>query len=120
MNWPVLRITKPRLSYIIWFKIFEKDISQSVPFFHHGGVRMHQKSQVFSILSTLTNYLCGLVVFIDMNMYIFTEGRKFKILLKETYSVVLDSCYLFNKKMLNIKFNMILIVLMKLVYIRHF
>ena len=72
---------------------------------------MHQKSQEFSLPSTITNQEEGRTL---------TEGRKFKILLKENYSVALDSCYLFNKKMLNMKLNMILIVLMEFAYIRHF
>ena len=48
--------------------------------------------------------LCGLVVFIDMNttciyLHHVTEGsRSFKTLLKENYTIALDSCYLFTKK----------------------
>ena len=52
---------------------------------------------------------CGLVVFIDMNKYIVTEGRSFKAFLKENYAVVWESCYLFTKKMLNMELNMIFI-----------
>ena len=52
-----------------------------------------------------------------MNTY--TEvGRSFKTFLKENYAIALDSCYLFTKKMLNMKLNMILIVLMETLDIR--
>ena len=35
---------------------------------------------------------CELVMFIiDMNTYILTEGRNFKIFLKENYAIALDS-----------------------------
>ena len=55
-----------------------------------------------------------LVVCIDINWYILTEGgRNFKKILKDNYAVALDSCYLFTTKMLNMELNMILIVLMK-------
>ena len=33
----------------------------------------------------------GLVLFIDMNIYIFTEGRNLKIFLKENYVIDSDS-----------------------------
>ena len=36
-----------------------------------------------------------IVVFIDMDTYILTEGRNFKTFLKENESVALDSCYFF-------------------------
>ena len=62
------------------------------------------------ILSALKLPSCGIVVSIDMNMYILTESRNFKTLLKENYAIALDSCYLFTKKMLNMELNMILIV----------
>ena len=53
----------------------------------------------FPILSALKLPLCELVVFIDMETYILTEGRHFKTFLKENYAIALDSCYLFTKKM---------------------
>ena len=40
---------------------------------------------------------CGLVVFIDMSIYILTEDGNFKTFLKENYEIVLDSCDLFTK-----------------------
>ena len=48
------------------------------------------------ILSVLKLRSYGLVVFIDMNTYILTEGRNFKTFLKENYAVDLDSCYIFT------------------------
>ena len=57
-----------------------------------------QKSCVpeFPILSAHKLSLFGLVVFIDINTYILTEGRNFKRFLKENYAIVLSSCYLFT------------------------
>ena len=46
----------------------------------------------FPILLALKYYLH--VYFTGMNMYILTEGRNFKTLLKENYAIALDSCYL--------------------------
>ena len=74
-------------------------------FLHHGAC-MHRKSQQgiwsFKLPPSPLNYLyvCGLVVFTDMNyMYILTEGgRSFKTLFKENYAIALDSCDLFTKK----------------------
>ena len=34
------------------------------------------------------------VIFMDMIMYVLTEGRNFKTFLKENYATALDSCYL--------------------------
>ena len=47
-------------------------------------------------------------VFVDMNTYILTKGRNFKTFLKENYAVGLVNCYLFTKKVLNIKLNVML------------
>ena len=54
-----------------------------------------------------------------MDTYILKEGRNFKTLLKEIYAVVLDSCYMFTKKMLNMEWGMMLIGLMESAYISH-
>ena len=54
-----------------------------------------------------------------MNTYILTEGRNFKIFLKENYAIALDSCYLFTKKMLNKEFNLILIVFIEFAFYRY-
>ena len=37
-----------------------------------------------------------LVVFIDINSYILTEGRNIKTFLKESYVFALDNCYIFT------------------------
>ena len=49
----------------------------------------------FLILSALKLTSYELMVFIDMNFYILTEGRNFKAFLKENYAVALDSFYMF-------------------------
>ena len=54
-----------------------------------------------------------------MNTYILTEGKNLETFLKENYTIALESCYLFVKEMLRMKLNMILIVLMVFLYIRH-
>ena len=48
-----------------------------------------------------------------------TKGKNFKTFLKENYPIALDSCFLFTKKTLNMKLNMILIALMEFAYIRY-
>ena len=73
----------------------------------------------FLIFSALELPSCGLVVFIDMNIYILIEGRNFKTFLKENYAVALGSYYIFTKKLLKVELNMMLIVLMELAHIRH-
>ena len=52
--------------------------------------------------------------FTDIKTYILTGGRNFKIFLKENYTVILGSCYLFTKRMLNMELNMNFIVLWSL------
>ena len=48
----------------------------------------------FTIVSALELPSYGLVVFIDMNMYILAEGKNLKTFLKENYATALDSnCY---------------------------
>ena len=64
--------------------------------------------------------LCGLVVFTDMNAYVLTKGRNFKIFLKKNYAIILDGRYVFTKKMLNMGLGMMLIVLMKFAHIMTF
>ena len=60
----------------------------------------------------------GLVVFIDMNMYILVEGMFSKTFLEENYPVSSNNCYLFIKKIVNMELSMMLIVLMELTCIR--
>ena len=47
----------------------------------------------FLVFSALKLPSRGLVVFIDMYTFIFTELRKFKTFLKENYAVASGSCY---------------------------
>ena len=98
------------------------------PLLHHRGASMHQKSQQglqknfeseFPVLSVLKLPSYGLVVFTDMNTYILTEGRDFKTFLKENYAVALENYYLFAKRVLIVKLNIILIVLIEFAYIKH-
>lgn len=53
----------------------------------------------FPILSAIKLTSCEQLVFTDIYMSILTEGRNFKIILKENYAVALKGCYLFTKKM---------------------
>ena len=53
------------------------------------------------------------MIFINVNMYLLTEGGDFKTFLKENYVITLDSCYVFAKKTLNMELNLILAVLME-------
>ena len=80
--------------------------------------KAHKKNGLL-ILSALKLTSCEIVVFTDMDTYILKEGRNFKTFLKEIYAVVLDSCYMFTKKMLNMEWGMMLIVLMESAYISH-
>ena len=99
-------------SYTIRFMVSEKYITRCTFLYH--GAWMHQKSQrdTKKFFSALKLPLRGLVVFIDMNMYILTEKAwSFKTFFKENYAIALDSCYLFTKKMLYMELSMILIVL---------
>ena len=91
-------------------------------FLQHDS-HMHLKSQrgiqkncvsEFPVLSALKSPSSRLVVFIDMNTNILTEGRNFKTFLKENYAIALDSCCLFTKEILNMELNIILVVLLSL------
>ena len=89
--------------------------------FLHCGARMHTKKSVsnFPIFLALKLPSHELAVFIDMNMYILKEGRNFKTFLKENYTITLESCYSFTKKMLNMELNLILVALMEFANVRH-
>ena len=126
INWHVLQIVKARFRHTIWFMISEKTMTKCA-FIHRGDGHMHQKSHQKRLTKNLCSRISnsfnpqklpsyGLVIFIDMNMYLFTEGRNFNTFLKENYAIALDVCY-FTKQMLNIEVNMILIVLMEFAYI---
>ena len=80
--------------YTIWLMISEKIIMESL-FLQHG-VCMHEKSQQSIQKSCVPEFLYGLVVFIDMNTYILTEGKDFKAFLKQNYAITLERCYLFT------------------------
>ena len=50
----------------------------------------------------------------DMN---YLQKQKFQNILERNYAIVLGSCYMLLKKMLNMKLNMMLIVLVEFAYI---
>ena len=121
---------RKRLAILIWkwegsFQVYDlvhdfwKSITRCT--FLHCGARMHTKKSVsnFPIFLALKLPSYELAVFIDMNMYILKEGRNFKTFLKENYTITLDSCYSFTKKMLNMELNLILIALMEFANVRH-
>ena len=96
--------------------------------FPHLGTHMepkvsasHKKNCVteFSMLPALKLPSCGLLILIDMNRYILTEGRNFKTFLKEILAFAWDVSYIFTKKVLIMELSMILTVLMEFEYIRH-
>ena len=41
---------------------------------------------------------CVVVIFVDMNSYIPTDGRNLQTFWKQNYAITLDSCNLFTKK----------------------
>ena len=86
---------------------------------HAAKVSTWHTKKLCTRISNSFSLSYGLVVFIDMNTYILTKSWNFKTFLKENYAITLDSCYLFAKKMLNIKLNMMFMVLMEFAYIRH-
>ena len=49
--------------------------------------------------------------------FILIEGTNLWTFLKKNYAIALDSYYMFTKKMLNMEFNMMLIVLVEFAYI---
>ena len=96
--------------------------------FPHLGTHMepkvsasHKKNCVteFLMLPALKLPSCGLLILIDMNRYILTEGRNFKTFLKEILAFAWDVSYIFTKKVLIMELSMILTVLMEFEYIRH-
>ena len=113
--------------YTIWFMISGKSIMGCT--FLCNESYEHQASQngIQKKLCTKISHSFGLfklpsfrvVDFIDMNTYRLTESSNFKTFWEENYAIVFDSCYLFTKKMLNVKLNMMLIVFIEVAYIRH-
>ena len=84
-------------------KVIESACFFVVPAWHLKSQQGTQKNCApeFLILSALKLTPYGLVVFVNMKIYILTEGKNFKTFLKENYEIGLNSCYIFNKKMLN-------------------
>ena len=100
------------LIYDIWKKYHEMHVSSSWCTHAPKVSKKNRKNCVpeFQNLSAFELPWCGLLLFIDMNTYILTEWRNFKTFLKENYPIALDSYYLFTKKLLNMKLNIVLIV----------
>ena len=65
---------------------------------------------MLEFLSSLKLPSYKLVIFIVINSYILTENKSFKTFLKENEAIASGSFYIFTKKMLNLDFNMMLIV----------
>ena len=117
-------IAKTHFRYTIWFMIFEKKY-RNVHFYScctrgtKSLKKVHKKncSPEFLIFSAVKLPSCELLVFIDMNTFILIEGTNLWTFLKKNYGIALDSYYMFTKKMLNMEFNMMLIVLVEFAYI---
>ena len=116
-NWYVLQTAQGHHFVHDFWKRFHESYVSAAWCTHAPKVSARHKICVpeFPILSAHKLPSCGLVV----NTYIITEERDFKRFLKENYTIALDGCYLFTKKMLNVEKNMILIVLMEFPFIRH-
>ena len=114
INWHVLQTVQVHdLVHDFWKKLIIGSL------FPQRNACIHEKSQQSIQKSCVPEFLYGLVLFIDMNTYILTEGRDFKAFLKQNYAITLERCYLFTKKMSNMELKMILIVLMEFAYIRN-
>ena len=113
INCHVLQIAKAHFRCTIWFMISEKKFTRST-LLHLGGALMHQKSQQTRHTKNLCTRTSGIYE------HVYTYRRKeFQNISKENYTVALDSCYLFTKRMLNIWLNMILLVIIRFVYSRY-
>ena len=79
--------------------MISEKISQRAPSFITVHAYTKSPKETYKkIISALKLPLGGIVVFIDMNMHIFTElGRSFKTFLKYNYLIVLYSCYWFTE-----------------------
>ena len=61
-----------------------------------------------------------MVVFINMNTYIVTEGANFKTFMQKSYPTGLDSSYMFTKNMLNEEWKMLwTLFVIEFAYTRH-
>ena len=107
--------------HTFWKKYHQCDAQSffEVQAWHTKSQQDTHKKLCTLILSALKLRSYELLVFIDMNNYTFIEGRNFKTFLKDNYAIVLHSCYMFTKKMLNMELNMMLIVPMEFAYIIH-
>ena len=125
-----MQIAKVHFRYKIWFIISEKDITKCMFFlFWHEApkilTRHIKKNYIFLILSALKLLSSGLVV-LQIWTHIILQKTEIS-LLKESYKhfwkkvmqIVLSSCYIFIKKVLNMVLKMILIVLMEFLYLIH-
>ena len=105
-------------------KSYTYDITRC-KFLYLGGARMYQKVsankaykkiayQNFQFFQPLKiTFMCS------CNFCRYEHvSRNFRTLLEENCAIAFDSCHLFTKKILNIKLNMILIVLMEFTYIK--
>ena len=74
----------------------------------------------FRNLSALITFMWTSGFYWYEHVYTYRKARISKHFWKKiTYATALDICYLFTKKTLNIELNMILVVLIEFVYIRH-
>ena len=109
INGYVLQIYKANFSNTIWFRISEKvhyEVHLSSPVMVHAICRRSQQTRYTKIIVCQNSQFfrptcvpsCVVVIFVDMNSYIPTEGRNLKTFWKQNYAITLDSCNLFTKK----------------------
>ena len=72
---------------------------------------------ISQVAAELASY--RILIYIDMNTYILTEGKNFNVFLHERFAIAFHSCYLFTEENLNIDSDMILIVPREFSYIRN-
>ena len=80
INWHVSQMAKTSFWYTVWFKNSEKIIIRCM---FLRGAHLWVVHQNFWFSQPLNYLSCGLVVFIDINIYILTKGRNFKTFLEE-------------------------------------
>ena len=91
IDWHTLQIAKAYFKYlqgVYFFIVVHPSTKSLVP---QGIVYKKLCTRFYNFFSP------GLIVFIDINMYLLTESRNFKTFLKENYVIAWDSCYLFTK-----------------------
>lgn len=72
---------------------------------------------ISQVAAELASY--RILIYIDMNTYILTEGKNFNVFLHERFAIAFHSCYLFTEENLNIDSDMTLIVPREFSYIRN-